>query len=1186
MEIRTIELRRESVEADGELVETEKEQVEAGANAGDSYFAMDYFDELIVKKRKINESFSTIMNLGNNISDKEENVGQSYTLYFSDKMEEKYERSDDGYKEYKGSPFDTKENMWFLSIIQVHITPETLRRMQYKDESVWKKNIVLEAFLDDLYDILEQFCRQHVKDKFVCRIYQVLSAGDFAVAIKSQYPETSFLLSAEIRKRVMAEGKDPERWALYKTYTLLSMEKQPGNKFAMEGSQGNGTFVLRGCYSCTYWAKQREIAGYTKTHKWNLPDMLSGLNGRYDFTMELSENSFYHIYEELAAYKEKKKIADIKIEGYTENKEQYLIYLLRNGYLSYVNERYLLSKENEIADSDEDHISKSVLLETDAKQVLLLSVENNKRLKELEELYDRLSIEMQEILDSHQNAVQYFALLKKQILSCNTLNRQPDTRGFVVGISDILTTVLYSMQKYSQLYQRADRKNKIQLAELTVDYMREAVHALDNYMVHIRNNNLQSLQTPNYDIESNMGMEKLLIGYSEHIQKFFQYYQSYSKKKETKSYLPIVVPDLHKMDICVEALFPEGNGEIWKSEQKLMKKMAHDRYLLVIDSPTLSELGDMPVIMSMLFHEVAHQLRYEERGQRNEVVANIMVTEVMAQLAREIMNEVRSKVSVDAESYKVERILYEVLRRTAVQWVKEYNYWMKNWRTQPLNCFKRNFQGILFRFVYAWKGKTDIWSMTIQYIRNIETITGANACECQVLLRTLEDLIEKEDRSIEAIEKTGFAIAWRCAYKSTAPAGRNVNKEIGWMLNDDMTENWCRISEEQQMSFGHMWKFVDDMSLEGKKNIVRQVWRCFGAYAAWLESKLFDEREITSTLYDSAKDLKKEAYTQICEAWERENNLFVGLSSTNDSYGEKITAYRSWTLMGRYLGIDRTGNEKRFWEIACAQIEKLAVNSVENVVSNYREIASDLFMYNIMGLSPFGYLNLACIIISDGDRSRYYDVDRIITVIYVMTTGDIKDRGERMKKYGETCKEILKNLETYYMNLLDEQQESIFVQEIRAIEAGWDVEFEKRGRVSMYKLIQIINKKADEANKENKKKLCHIKAIVTLLHRILLDSQNCIGLLEENGVCLKDYMKGAHELKLIGEKMKQEEMYIGMLQELCSLSTKYIETEHYKTGEVKDPEINEKSIEFLLRLYYNRKIRNARVGRGDEKYEN
>lgn len=81
--------------------------------------------------------------------------------------------------------------------------PEVLRRMEYKEGVPTSSNgIVLKPFLDDLYEIVNDFAKSYGNDEMVFRIYEVLSAGDFAVVIRSKHPKTSFELSSSIRKRV------------------------------------------------------------------------------------------------------------------------------------------------------------------------------------------------------------------------------------------------------------------------------------------------------------------------------------------------------------------------------------------------------------------------------------------------------------------------------------------------------------------------------------------------------------------------------------------------------------------------------------------------------------------------------------------------------------------------------------------------------------------------------------------------------------------------------------------------------------------------------------------------------------------------------------------------------------------------------------------------------------------------
>ena len=58
------------------------------------------------------------------------------------------------------------------------------------------------------------------------------------------------------------------------------------------------------------------------------------------------------------------------------------------------------------------------------------------------------------------------------------------------------------------------------------------------------------------------------------------------------------------------------------------------------------------------------------------------------------------------------------------------------------------------------------------------------------------------------------------------------------------------------------------------------------------------------------------------------------------------------------------------------------------------------------------------------------------------------------------------------------------------------------------------------------------------------------------------------------------------IKEMCNSSRKYISEKHYKTGCVNDKNLNAESIEFLLDLYYKRKIRNSRWTGGLEDENN
>lgn len=1152
------------------------------------FFSTDYFDFLIAEEKKLDDTFCSIMNLKSNISNGELTSAQSYTLYFSEKMYQKYESNK--ICAHKGSPFEVGKELNFLSIIQVHITPEALRKMQYVDERLCEteKGIVLEEFIDDLYAILDGFCRDYGRDKFVFRIYQVLSAGDFAVAVKSRYPETSFEISSRIRSRVAGikekDGKiQASQWALYKTYTLLTMEQHLNNiEEILNTQRKKGSFVIRGCYSCHYWACQKEIQQSLKEQSVKLPENMSGLNGRYDFSIELREESFYRIYEGIINYKDKSMPAkDDKWKEFETPEEKYLVFLLQKDCMSYINERYLLPvADNEQREATYNNtVSEFVLLGEGRERLISLFEENGEYICKLTEKYQKLSGSSKDILAMHQNARQYFRLLEKHIMSCYVLNQQPDTRAFVPGIGEQLDTVLDSMDVYCRLYVAARASTKIQIADLVVDYMREAVHAIDNYMEHIRNNNLQSLQTPNYNIESNMGMEKILIGYSEYVRKFIEYYQK--KMEEEKEFFPIVVPDLHKPDICVEVLFPEGNGDTWEEENKIRKNdQQYNKYLLIIDSPTLSELGDLPVFMAMLFHEIAHQFRYESRKNRNVTLANIIVNESMAELAVGIISEVCGNIDESKVEFELRDMLSRVLTKTVLSWMDKYQYLEEGMETS-LYYFKRAFCNRFYSFIQAWNGELDIQSKGAQYIKELWYM-AENGCICQEYLKLFHEAITQKAYDVSGIEKAAFALAWRSAYEKLGDNRIAMDSRNLWLLNIEKVKKWCTNDTEDK--FGELWyPIFFDADTEQQK-AVEEISNSFQSFAIWLEDNRNRLQGTATGLYQDVKEFATMLYTEMCKEWRNKQREFnnIGFAACSDNQNQKrINAYRSWTLAGRYLGIDKTGNEGRFWRIVCSHINDIKWNDMENAVSKYREITSDIFMCGIMGLSPFEYLKLVTMIISEGDLTRSFDIERIVTVIYVMeTTGlQTQDENEALKIYWKSCRQILTELECYYRTMFAANADIAVLEEFCRLRENWDEQIKTKRYISMKALAEKLGQMKEKADndEESMQILRHIENLAKILRRIFLDGPYYITLLRCLPERLHDYQTGVRKLKRICDDMSQtSNPFIKDLSELCSLSKDYIRTKHYQTGVVKDAALNEKSIEFLLGLYYSRKIRNAR----------
>ena len=619
-EIRVIQLERETLKENNNNSQNDVCSSFTGTADNEEvkvYFATDYFDSLIVTKKSLDTSLADIMRMKNErtVSGRKISV-QSYALYFSKNMWEKYEdKAID--KIHRGNPFDQgADSLCYLSIIQVHITPEILRRTTYDKTDLWdEKHIILEPFIDDLYAVVGECEQECTEDAFVYRVYQMLSTGDLAVVVKSKFPATSYKISSKIRQRVAEGGKSDseiERWTLYKTYTLLAIER--GADLRESANKGTpGKFVIRGCYSCKYWSKvtPKWREKYTNIEK----KSAFGLNGRYDFSMDLTAEEFAELYKIILRYKgrQMEPVDAILSENIEKSANvRYLKALLENGYLSYINERYLLSRSEDTI-KDDECISKDVHL--NSASCMTLREANDNYINNLLERFGRVKTATIRLRDAHKNLEQYFDFMERQILSCRTINQVSDTRVYVPKIGKQLEIALNAIDVYREIIVE---KESLAMIDCMVKDIMDMVHMLDSYTEYIRNNNLQSLQTPNYNIESSMSMEKILIGYNEYFRCFITAYletygHEYGKAEEDnkKQYLPVVIPDLHYMDISVKVLFPEGLSTDWKMEREMRQKVYGEKgeshYLMVVESPTLTELGDMPVFMALLFHEMAHQ---------------------------------------------------------------------------------------------------------------------------------------------------------------------------------------------------------------------------------------------------------------------------------------------------------------------------------------------------------------------------------------------------------------------------------------------------------------------------------------------------------------------------------------------------------------------------------------------------
>lgn len=1047
-EIRIVKLERETLaENDSPKKNVPDEEVR-------SYFATDYFNSLSVTKKLLDTPLADIMDINkkkekekkkDEEKDKEDGRKtsvQSYTMYFSQNMWQRYEENykGNGTEEVdeeagtvpvkgvlRGDPFEKKYRLLpYISIIQVHLTPEILRRTQYGECELWEeKNIILEPFLDDLYDLIGKFDKKEADDNFIYRVYQVLSAGDLAVVIKSGRPETSYKISSKIRQRAAKESENtPERWALYKTYTVLAIEYQADLTFKGAESNVSGEFVVRGCYSSKYWG-EGGTAFSTDTE--NIGNLMSGLNGRYDFSMNLSMEEFAMLYPIIRCYKgrnagnsamakEEFGLLEKKLEKIPP-KVKYLAGLLKEHCLSYINERYLPDKLEPDKDNDNNADIK-ISLRSDVKEKLSDYNEFciSKLLKQFNEVKDKTI----QLRDAHKNLEQYFNLMERQIASCYTINQVSDTRVYVPRIAKQLGIALDAIDIYREIIVQENNTARI---NLLVDNIKDVVHMLDSYMEYIRNNNLQSLQTPNYNIESSMSMEKILIGYNEYlghlIIAYHRVFGGKTQEEHERKYFPIVIPDLHYMDISVRGLFLEGIGFDWAKERKIRKDKGNNDRLIIVESPTLAELGDIPVFMALLFHEIAHQFRYENRKTRNKTLLNLLVDKYVSDIAFNMAEKVCWDICASEVQATLQRILERGLKGAVFSKIEacfNQDGNKEKWDA-PLMYFKEDVLGLLDDFSQSWSRQMDMEGHTVYFIKSLQK--NENLCseyqfkyieKMKLFLDKADPNKADPDKAIQTDEewkeirnklvKYAFIIAGLAAC-GTLKAG-DV-KGFEWMWEEKRVEDWLK-KPDDEVQYEDLWdELREALSIadgDRRKKAEREK-TAFDNVCRYYQPPA--DNTVRKSYFIGMDKILEEVYRELCKTWKVMEEEYARIVSGEKAEGLGRTAeiYRSWSLVGRYLGIDydMEDNQKKFSKLLRNNnFTTVDRRDLEQRVAVYREVTADMFMYIMMKMTPFTYLNLMASIIPAFNLEGI-NLERIVTVLYIMTGKDNGLPGEAKNNY-------------------------------------------------------------------------------------------------------------------------------------------------------------------------------------------
>ncbi len=1168
----------------------------------DLYFATDYFDVMKVEKKELSSSFASIMGIWpDEKMDILDVAAKSYSLYCSAEMM----KSETGKKEC-GDPFCIEDaSMRFLSVIQIHITPEVMAH-SLPEKSARE---IMDAIYEDLHTAVSEFSQVNQCGPITFRIYKMLSAGDYALVLRSGKAETSFRVSSMLRRR-FARGSEWKRLVLYKTYTLLTLnndiirqelgKQKASDETVEEETHRKACFVLRGCYSNLYWGNKEEADKDLKEKGIYTMIQLHGLNGRYDFSVRLTEKQFLTLLDDIKEYKKTGNVLSSAVEASENNGiVAYLRYLMEHHYLSYINERYLVAQEDEEESGTfcSEKLSDMIHAVTTESKEDYLENRINEIYRTVEEKCSEVRQEVYKIGSYRKNMNHYMDLIDKLIKLCYGINGFSDTRIYAAVLLEQLNVIIESIEVYIAIYRETEKKERI--LSLLEDYIRESVCALDKYAQYIRNNNLQSLQTPNYNIESNVSMEKLLIGYSEFLRVFTEFYQRKKmnpiNRADQCGYLPIVVPALSKEDVSVETLFLKGVMEDWDREREI-RAGKQDQYCMVISVPTLTELGNVRNMVTTLFHEVAHQFRYESRKERNDALLKYLVHAMM----RDIIDEWRLRFQSTTGITGWNELLGKYLVRSFTDAYLKMNYSMDgngelkySFQEAPLTIFLERLRRDIHNDFGFWGKKSNIKSVLHIFLKRIMNYYRPGESQCQDAIEILNQFPEQDksesyeiQRESESYEiqrekavKCAYGLAWECACQKTGNTGRiwGTKKFKAWVKERETFD----YRGEWQKAFGKIRE-------EKVQSAVKEIWMVFWFFFKWMYDEYGSDEAAKNYGNAKRKEFLQKAYQNITEAWDGEEIQ----NCLKDDFDNNL----SW--IGRALGIDHITDEnnsifeKEIGEVVIQQFDSM-MKMIDWRSRKYREETADMFMCNAMKLTPFGYLYLLAVNWPNNQEVPVEYASRSQNILLFQWCLDEKDELS-YEKFRQLCVEMLRGLE-----------EAVAGAACRICpgDAESGLPWENGNPVSRDDENQVIRMldRAEELadycehiigrNDVREKFLREQEYEMLKLYGIMAHMMVDIMAWGEEKICYfndfaelrEDYVRGVSNLKDLNEKMCEDEKpLVRRLGDFCGKISE-MQNEPYKlmgNTEMKE-KLNEYSIDFLLDMYCANKCQVAqRIGGG------
>ena len=1019
------------------------------AGEEEALLTMDYFDALKVRTFELNDDHLRRF-MGLSVSEElteNDTAMQSIPVYSPRLDSEEYFCNNPFY----GDPLlidEGSEQGYYLGIIQVYITPEMMARYMC-EKQLNKENMnsgldLYNIYYRDLHAILAQYVKSLQDNVFFSyRIFKSLSVGDFIVAVKCTSPDIPFRVAALIRRRKIHlvkcdlnnDSAPHENLVLYKTYTSLSMNSHVFQYAEeLQSSETNdGYFVLRCVLSNKYWSDEQS-QGAAK--KYNLNAFVDSpiclrLNGRYDFSVILGEKAFYSVFPVLMQYKLDLALSDVP--HYLGNKDEIafcrmLYELIKGGYISHVNERYVFNcsvpdegKFYEELEKAENSAGLTINLTEAEQRFPYLNISIRQKILALKARIKESYIRILKIDTANRSPVYSIRLLEKLANNCSSINGSSDSRIYAGMIVEQINAVLDGTEEFLDYIEEVSfdaEEEYDDTISMLDENLKRSVEYINSFSKYVLDSSLQSIQTPHYNLETHVSAEKLLMAYSSFMRRILDWYEMNARDIELPAFefVPVMVPQPLSAALNTELLFNWSRFYVGKASKDTNTRIAdrdnpsarkNRRRLLPVLCPSFNELTDFAGVIGNLFHETAHRLRYEDRLSRNKVILMYSERLLFTMSARSIVKEVARNMGTFDDGNAVELFLQEILAdayHEAV--VSKYP----------------DFEDIAdMRYIRLLGAIEECYEQFIKALNYIMDLTAAIAGF------TMDEGVLSDGKRYEN--------SWRLALdlKIFLDADTRTEKKKGG--NED-NGGW---EEKYNRTIIALYESLLEVRGEDRES-ARNLSLCLDELLQVQSGGGNYTGEIFSLDHETLHSHK--AVIEFCDVL---NRLFAkrvstaGMDRQADSArirrGERIRRVDARKLR-RLLGLDsyKTRNKAdKFAEFAALHISsksETAYKYFAQMAELYCEASSDLFMVEMLGLTEYGYLNFISRYVPVSDKMADTYLKRCSMVLYALWDGKIQgafNLGEKKpaKEWGAIYINILEHIKSFSEHFADTAPEDI-----------------------------------------------------------------------------------------------------------------------------------------------------------------